>query len=235
MANTKRGSTNMSLFITYREEKGKDLSLNKGEHLKARNAQWGEVTLLLKEARIMWPTRLYYWKEKGLGDKKSVEGLFNHTEKENNTKIIWTPYVVNRHCQRVNAELSNSRIVSKNLHILGTRFGPLNVGNRRRWLPDGRQIGSFIGRWPCNLVRESWEISKEAKREKNPPENGCQVLDQFSFVHVWFASGWECWDPTTVLHQQKVVLIKHFCSKLDQSIGQWTSLPTQCIPAFAFH
>jgi hypothetical protein len=43
----------MSLFITYREEKGKDLSLNKGEHLKARNAQWGEVTLLLKEARIM--------------------------------------------------------------------------------------------------------------------------------------------------------------------------------------
>ncbi len=150
-------------------------------------------------------------------------------------RIIWTPLRVYWHRQRVNAELSNSLIVSKNVHILGTRFRPLNVGNRRRWLPDGRQIGSFVGRWPCNLVRESWEISKEAKREKNPPENGCQVLDQFCFVHVWFASGWECWDPTTVLHQQKVVLIKHFCSKLDQSIGQWTSLPTQCIPAFAFH
>jgi hypothetical protein len=89
----------------------------------------------------------------------------------------------NWHCQRVNAELSNSRIVSKNLHILGTRFGPLNVGNRRRWLPDGRQIRSFIGRWPCNLVRESWEISKDTKSEKNPPENGCQVLDRFCFVH----------------------------------------------------
>ncbi len=135
----------------------------------------------------------------------------------------------------MNAELSNSRIVSKNLHILGTRFGPLNVGNRRRWLPDGRQIGSFIGRWPCNLVRESWERRKETKREKNPPENGCQVLDRFCFVHVCFAGGWECWDLTTVLHQQKVVvLIKHFCSKLDQSIGQWTSLPTQCIQLLLF-
>jgi hypothetical protein len=28
----------------------------------------------LKEARMMWPTRLYYWKEKGLGDKKKCEG-----------------------------------------------------------------------------------------------------------------------------------------------------------------
>ncbi len=69
--------------------------------------------------------------------------------------------------------------MSKILHILGTRFGPLNVGNRRRWLPDGRQIGSFIGRWPCNLVRESWEISTETKREKNPPKTAVRFWTGF--------------------------------------------------------
>jgi hypothetical protein len=52
----------MSLFITYREEKRKDLSLNKGD---------------LQD--------FFIGRKKRLGTKKSVEGLFNHTEKENDT------------------------------------------------------------------------------------------------------------------------------------------------------
>lgn len=53
----------MSLFITYREEKRKDLSLNKGD---------------LQD--------FFIGRKKRLGTKKSVEGLFNHTEKENDTQ-----------------------------------------------------------------------------------------------------------------------------------------------------
>lgn len=85
--------------------------------------------------------------------------------------------------------------MSKYLHILGTRFGPLNGGNRRRWLPHGRQIGYFIGHWPCNLVRESWEIKTETKREKNPPESICTTIHDFH----WLLSSWylvpPLWDP----------------------------------------